>query len=65
LTAAAEPLNELAKDRWTVISVVPFGAPGKAYLVLLGREKEERVELLEPMAVDKAIIDQLPSTAAN
>jgi hypothetical protein len=65
LAAAAEPLNELAKERWTVIAVVPFGAGAKSYLVLLGREKEERVELLEPMAVDKAIINQLPSTTAN
>ena len=65
LTAAAEPLNDLAKDRWTVIAVVPFDPVAKSFLVLLGREKEERKELLEPMTVDAAIIGQLPSPAAS
>jgi hypothetical protein len=68
LTAAAEPLNDLAEERWTVVALVPFD-PGKTYLALLGREKEEREELLEPLAVDAAIdaaiVEKLPSPNAN
>jgi hypothetical protein len=65
LAAGAEPLNGLAKDRWKVITLVPFGPAGKSYLVLFAREQEEQVGLLESLKADSAIIDKLPAPATN
>lgn len=63
--SGVKPLNELAKDRWKVITLVPFGPTEKNYLALLGREKEEQEGLLESVKSDSAIVDNLSAPAAN
>jgi hypothetical protein len=65
LSAGAESLNELARGRWKVITLVPFDSAKKSYLVLFGREREDREVPSEPLELDSAIIDELPAPAAN
>jgi hypothetical protein len=65
LKSGFEPLNELAKNRWKVITLVPFGPTEKNYLALLGRDKEEQAELLESLESDSAIGNTISAPAAN
>ena len=65
LNSGVAPLNEMAKDRWKVVTLVPYGPTERTYLALLGREKEEREGLLESLKTDSAIMDKLLAPAAN
>ena len=65
LDSGVEALNELAKDRWKVITLVPFGPSGKSYLALLGRDKEEQEGLQVSLKAQPAIIGTLSDPAAN
>jgi hypothetical protein len=65
LDSGVEALNQLAKGRWKVIPLVPFGPSGKSYLALLGREKEEQEGLQVSLRAKPAIIGTLSDPAAN
>ena len=65
LKSGIEPLNELAKDRWKIITLVPSSLTEKKYLALLGRDKEEQVELSQSQQSNSAIEVTIPASAAN
>ena len=65
LESGFEPLNELAKNRWKVITLLPFSPTEKNYLALLGRDKEEQEGIVESLKSDSAIGDTISAPAPN